>query len=136
MTVFICLDERGGMMFNKRRQSRDIRVIEDVIRCAEDGVLYVSDYSEALFEDSTASVISVPEPLEVASDGAYVFCEGTPLADYIDKIDKIIIYNWCEVYPSDMKLDINPKECGFKLKSRREFVGKSHKKVTREDYIK
>ena len=136
MTVFICLDERGGMMFNKRRQSRDIRVIEDVIRCAEDGVLYVSDYSEALFEDSTASVISVPEPLEVASDSAYVFCEGTPLADYIGKIDKIIIYNWCEVYPSDMKLDINPKECGFKLKSRREFVGKSHKKVTREDYIK
>lgn len=136
MTVFICLDDRGGMLFNKRRQSRDAKVIEDVIRCSDDGLLYISDFSEKLFAESAASVISVPDPLEAAGEDAFVFCENMHLAPYLDKIDRLIIYKWNELYPSDFKIDVEVSKCGFRLKSRREFVGKAHKKITREDYVK
>lgn len=136
MTVFVCVDTRGGMTFNKRRQSRDKRVIEDIIRASDDGILYISDYSEELFSVSGASVICVPSPLDTAPNDAYVFIENEHLSRYADKIDRLIIYNWGEAYPFDFKLDIDPQKDGFKLKSRREFVGNSHKKVTREDFIK
>jgi hypothetical protein len=136
MTVFVCIDDRGGMLFNKRRQSRDSRVIEDVIRTADDGVLYISDFSEILFEESDASVISVPEPLESAGDGSFVFIENKHLGDYLDRIDRLIIYKWNRKYPSDFSLDVDPVAAGFKKKSTREFKGTSHDKITREDYVK
>gem|GEM_PF-5722604 len=31
MDVFVCLDDRNGMLFNHRRQSRDREVIRDVL---------------------------------------------------------------------------------------------------------
>ena len=31
MDVFVCLDDRGGMFFNHRRQSRDRQVIQDML---------------------------------------------------------------------------------------------------------
>ena len=124
------------MLFNKRRQSRDSRVIEDVIRTAEDGVLYISDFSEILFEESDASVISVPAPLESARSESFVFIENEHLKEYVDKIDRLIIYKWNRKYPSDFTLDIDPIADGFKKKSTREFKGTSHDKITREDYVK
>ena len=136
MTVFVCIDDRGGMLFNKRRQSRDSRVIEDVIRTAEDGVLYISDFSEILFEESDASVISVPEPLESAGKEGFVFIENRHLSEHLDRIDRLIIYKWNRKYPSDFSLDVDPTAAGFKKKSTREFVGTSHEKITREDYVK
>ena len=136
MTVFVCIDDRGGMLFNKRRQSRDSRVIEDVIRTAEDGVLYISDFSEILFEESDASVISVPAPLESARSESFVFIENEHLKEYVDKIDRLIIYKWNRKYPSDFSLDVDPVAVGFKKKSTREFKGTSHDKITREDYVK
>ena len=136
MTVFVCVDTRGGLIFNDRRQSRDPKVIEDVIRTAGDGILYISDFSEDLFSDSDTSVISVPNPLLSAGEGAFVFVENLPLSPYADKIDKLIVYNWGEPYPFDMKLDLKPTECGFRLRSRRTFAGIAHDKITREDFIK
>lgn len=136
MTVFICLDTRGGMMFNKRRQSRDVRVIEDIIRASAEKPLYISDFSEELFAGKRANIVCVQSPLDEAPSDACVFIENEHLGRHIDKIDKLIIYNWSEAYPFDFRLDIKPEECGFKIKSRREFVGNSHEKVTREDFIK
>lgn len=136
MTVFICTDEVGGMLFNERRQSRDKRVIEDIIRVCADGVIYISDFSEVLFADSDASVISVPNPIEAASEDGYAFVENISLSGYVEKIDRLIIYNWNERYPSDVGLDIEPRDEGFRLKSMREFKGKSHEKITRRDFVK
>ena len=30
MKVIVCIDDNGGMLFNKRRQSRDRKVLEDI----------------------------------------------------------------------------------------------------------
>lgn len=136
MTVFVCTCDRGGMLFNKRRQSRDSRVIEDMARTAENGVFYISDFSEALFAQSDASVLSVPDPLEVAGKDGFVFIENQHLGEYLDKIDRLIIYKWNRNYPFDFALDVDPVAAGFKKKSTREFKGTSHDKITREDYVK
>ena len=136
MTVFVCTDSRGGMIFNGRRVSFDTEIIEDVIRYKGDGILYISDFSEDLFADSSASVICVPEPLYSAGEDAFVFVENEAIIPYIDKIDRLIIYNFGEKYPYDTLIDIQPLEVGFKLRSRRSFVGHSHDNVTREDFIK
>ena len=132
MTVFVCIDDRGGMMFNKRRQSRDSRVIEDIVRTVDDGVLYISDFSEILFEESDASVISVPDPLCSAGNDAFVFIENLHLGEHLDKIDRLIIYKWNRKYPYDFAIDIDPTTAGYKRRSVREFVGTSHDKITRE----
>ncbi len=136
MTVFVCIDDRGGMMFNKRRQSRDSKVIEDVVRTVGDGMLYISDFSEMLFAESEASVISVPDPLDSSSDTGFAFVENLHLREYLDKIDRLIIYKWNKKYPYDFELDVDPISKGFKKKSTREFIGTSHDKITREDYVK
>ena len=136
MTVFLCTDSRGGMIFNGRRVCFDMKIIEDVIRYTGDGILYISDFSEDLFEDSTASVISVPSPLASAGDGAFVFIENEDILPHLDRIDRLIIYNFGEPYPYDVRLDIKPSDVGFRLRSRRTFVGATHDNVTREDYVK
>ncbi|MBQ8689536.1 MAG: ribonuclease Z [Clostridia bacterium] len=136
MTVFVCIDERGGMMFNKRRQSRDRRLIDDIARHAGDAAIYISDYSESLFEESEASVICVSNPLESAREDSFVFVENLPLYGHLDKIDTLVIYNWNRHYPSDVKLDIKPLEVGFRLGDSYDFEGSSHEKITKEVYIK
>ncbi len=136
MTVFVCVDDRGGMLFNKRRQSRDSKVIEDVARTVGEGLLYISDFSEILFAESDASVISVPDPLDSAGEGGFVFVENVHLGSHLDKIDRLIIYKWNRKYPCDFELDVTPTAAGFKKKSTREFKGTSHDKITREDYVK
>ena len=40
MTVFVCLDDRGGMLFNLRRQSRDREQMADMLRLVGTRRLY------------------------------------------------------------------------------------------------
>lgn len=134
MTVFVCIDDFGGMTFFGKRQSRDSALIKDLIKHTEDGVLYISDFSERLFEDSEASVICVPSPLESAGEDGYVFVENLPLTPCKKKIDRLVIYKWNRHYPSDKKLDITPDGLGMTLKESYDFVGTSHEKITKEIY--
>lgn len=136
MTVFVCIEDRGGMLFNKRRLSRDKNLTDDVIRTSDDGVLYVNEFSEELFCETDASVICVPEPMESASDSAYVFAENIPLSKYSQRISKLIIYKWNRRYPFDTVLDIDPEKSGFKLSETVDLVGNSHEKITKEVYVK
>ena len=134
MTVYICIDKRGGMLFNNRRQSRDSAVIDDILASAE-GKLFISDFSKKLLFDKKG-IKCKKNPLEDSRAGDHVFCENLPLKDCVDKIGRLVIYNWNRLYPSDVKLDIDPTACSFILKSRTEFVGTSHEKITKEIYEK
>ena len=49
MTVIVCTDERGGMLFMKRRVSKDRELIADILKTVGDGILYISDFSEAAY---------------------------------------------------------------------------------------
>ena len=136
MTVIVCIDDRGGMLFNKRRVSRDCLVIADIEKEVGDGILYISDFSEALFVESDISALSVSEPLSAAGKGDFVFIENFGLKDKIKQIEKLIIYKWNRRYPSDFSLDINPDESEFYIISTSDFKGHSHDKITKEIYVK
>ena len=53
MKIILCIDERRGMMFNQRRQSRDRVLIDDMLAYIGDETLCISPYSSSLFEGKT-----------------------------------------------------------------------------------
>lgn len=129
MKLIVCVDDRLGMMFNKRRQSRDRLQISDMKELLGGALLAVSPYTEGLIRDSGINYVVCADPTSV--DSEYCFIENTPLPDIKD-LDALVIYRWGRHYPSDLKftLDINkliPSEVY-------EFKGYSHEKITREIY--
>lgn len=134
MKLILCVDKKGGLAFNKRRQSRDRLMIENLAELIGDGVIYMEPYSEELFTEVSLNVICSSLPLESAEHGDFVFVERFSPAPYTDKTEEIIVYNWNRSYPSDIKMGFEPAEAGFKLAESMEFVGNSHEKITREIY--
>ena len=131
LTLVFATDERGGMIFNKRRVSRDRILIKDLMDSFT-GNIYITEYSRILFEEYESRVVICKDPLSSSPDGGICFVECPPIKPYIQDVSKIIAYNWNRRYPYDMCIDISPKECGFSLTSTEEFIGSSHEKITKE----
>lgn len=132
MNVIVCVDNELGTMFNHRRQSRDVKVCEDMLKLSG-GNLIIAPYSEKLFAELGGYTVS-EDPLRAAGEGEYVLIEDRGLLEYVDKIEKLILYHWNRDYPSDKKLDTPPTQHSFRLVDSYEFEGKSHEKITREIY--
>jgi len=135
MKVIVCVDDNNGMMFNKRRQSRDSILIEDVVSNLVGGNLLITPYSEALFANADLDAYFISEHiLDEADPDDYCFIENKSLSPYVERIDELIIYRWNRKYPADTYLDIDPKALGYKLVATSEFAGSSHEKITKELY--
>ena len=131
--VAVCVDDKLGMLFFGKRQSRDRVLIEELIEYAEGRKIYINSFSKLLFpNDETVKVCE--DPLAEAKDGDVCFIENLPLAPHTGKISTLIIYRWNRAYPTDKKLDVSPSAHGFKLISVKEFAGSSHEKITKEIY--
>lgn len=138
MILIVCLDDKNGMMFNKRRQSKDSAVRADIAAEAGNGVLWMNEYSAKQFaEDDNALFmdIKVNETfMDEAAPGEYCFLEGAGASDIENRIEKLIVYKWNRLYPSDVRFDLPLDE--WKLESTVDFPGSSHEKITKEVYIK
>lgn len=134
MTIIVCIDDKFGVLFDGKRQSRDRGLIENLIELVSSERLIVSPFSAALFEGYEVEIRE--KPLDAADRGDFVFIEGGGLLPYLDKIEEIVIYKWNRTYPRDALLDLVPEKNGFKLVESVDFVGTSHKKITREVYRK
>ena len=134
MIVILCLDDKKGMMFNNRRQSKDKFVIQDILKLVDGKKLFISSYSESLFQGLESKLIIDDNFLNNAAEEDYCFVENNNLKDFSEKIEKIIVYKWNRIYPSDLKLEITIQD--WNLIGRFEFVGNSHDKITREVYVK
>ena len=135
ITVAVTVDERMGIAFNNRRQSRDRILINDLADTIV-GKIYVSKYSLPLFEEYKDRIVVADDPLRECPDGGCCFVEMTELMPYIDDINTLIVYNWNRHYPADKTLDVDIKNGTFALTSSAEFIGSSHEKITKEIYIK
>ena len=51
MTLYICLDDRNGLKFNKRRQSRDAALLEN-LRSQLAGNLLIDPCSEKMMQEA------------------------------------------------------------------------------------
>ena len=127
MTVYVCLDDRNGMLFNKRRQSRDIKVLEDIRKSAD--VLTIDPFSEKLIQEAEIPYALAPE--EIPED-AHFFAEARDLSGLLPRASKLVIYRWNRHYPADVRFEGDLS--GFRLESREEFPGKSHEIITKEVY--
>lgn len=132
MHIIVCVDDRGGMLFNKRRQSRDRLLIADVLSELGEKKLRISSFSRLLFEGFEDRCVIDDELLEKASDADICFVENIDLLPYVDKINKITVYRWNRSYPGDFFFSVDPLREGFELTSAYEFEGYSHDKITRE----
>ena len=133
LTVAVTVDDKMGIAFNKRRQSRDKLLIEDLCKNT-DGGIYVTSYSAPLFENFSDRIKIVDDPISDCPEGGCCFLELTQISDHVNNISKLIIYRWNKVYPSDKKLVIDLNEYNLKLISSYDFTGKSHDKISKEIY--
>ena len=136
MKIIVCLDDREGMMFNRRRQSRDRVLIEDVLASMDGGRLCMAEYSSSLFSACETPILVREDFLDVAEEGDTCFVENRTLSAYVEKIQAITVYRWNRHYPADFYFDLKPESMGFRLVEQREFAGYSHEKITKEVYVK
>lgn len=133
LTVAIVVDERMGIAFNGRRQSRDKALIEDLCHSTKKEI-YISPYSVTLFKDYSDRITVVDDPIINCPDNGFCFVELTDIAAHIGNIDYLIIYNWNRHYPSDIKLNIDVNAAFLLLSEQHDFVGNSHEKITKSIY--
>ena len=129
MTLYICLDDRNGLRFNKRRQSRDAALLED-IRSQLAGNLLIELFSEKLIREAEIPYVLPPEAAED------FFLEDVPSEEVLSACEKVVIYRWNRHYPADVRWDPDLAERGFTLTETLDFPGKSHETITREVYVK
>ncbi len=130
MTLVVCLDDRLGMMFNRRRQSRDRVLIAELMTHIGNRRLIVSPYSAPLFPVDAPNVSTAENPWDEALEDDFVFAEDIdPLAAW-ERLNGVVIYRWNRAYPADkhFKGDLS----GFRLCETYEFAGSSHDKITKE----
>lgn len=133
MNVIVAIDDKCGMMFNKRRQSKDSELRIDLLEEAGMSKLWMNAYSYEQFIEEVGTNVCVDEDfVEKAESGDYCFVENLSLQEYENRIEKLIVYKWNRVYPSDLKFDINLSSGNWQMVSKEEFVGSSHEKITKE----
>lgn len=133
MILIFCVDDNFGLMFNKRRQSRDSVVIEDIKNCFTGKKICISPYSEKLFKEAGVDY-TICESFE--NQDEICFVEDKYTRDLLKKADSVVIYHWNRLYPSDVKLDYQIIVDNFKLAEALTFKGSSHNEIERERYTR
>lgn len=130
MLAALCVDDRSGLSFNRRRLSRDRAQQEDLLSLCQEGKLWLAPYSAPLF-DWAADRITVDDALlSRAGPGELCFLEDR--LPPVDALEGLILYRWNRAYPSDVRFQ--PDLSAFTLIEQTEFPGTSHERITREIY--
>lgn len=142
MTAIICVDACDGVMFNRRRVSRDQAVLEYIVKIVEHSghTLVLSPYSAKLFAPAAEGRCHVEiceHPFEEAEPAGVCFVEDNvaELNACPDGFDRVIVFCWERNYPADEHFDRAAVLNGWELVHQEEFPGKSHEKITMEVYI-
>ena len=132
ITLVACVDERMGLMFNARRQSKDRVQRERLLALLSGERLFMSEYSGKLFGECEG-VVAHRAFLRRVRSGEAVFVEDI-LPDSLKGISRVILYKWNEHYPSDTSFPFDLEKEGFLLASTADFEGSSHERITEEIY--
>ena len=134
MILIVCLDDKGGMMFNNRRQSSDKVVISKIAEITQGSKLWLNNYSQSLFDQAHLPLAVDDDFLQKAGGGEFCFAENADIAQYTLKIEKIYLFRWNRHYPADFYFPVDLID--YKLIARSDFLGNSHEKITLEVYEK
>ena len=134
MKAIITLDDKNGMMFNKRRQSRDSVLNQKIYELTKGKKLFMNSYSEKLFEGLDIQKTVADDFLELANRDDFCFIENEEVP--VQRCEEIFVFRWNRVYPADRFFNHDIANNGFVLKSSEEFAGSSHEKITLEIFTK
>ena len=135
MLIIVCIDEKNGMMFNHRRQSRDSAVCQDILKECRGKKLYMSSYSQKLFGEAQEAEIQISDNiLNQARESDACFIEDIRLSDFEDRIQTVILYKWNRKYPADLYFTLDLSDGSWELQRTEEFNGSSHERITKEVY--
>lgn len=129
MIVALCVDNGFGLMFHKRRQSKDAALRERLLALSG-GRLRMSAYSAKQFEED---VYAGEDYLSGAGDGEWCFVENGDYAAHAERIEQLVLFRWNRDYPADLHFQFPGQ---WKLISAEDFPGTSHEKITQEVYRK
>lgn len=139
MILIAAVDDRYGMLFNKRRQSQDRVLRERILAISAHRCLWVNHYTAGQFTQAgqLAEQLRVDDDfLSKAAAGEYCFVENIRMAPYEEMIEQIILFKWNRRYPGDFYFDIDLASGAWRLASTEEFPGSSHEKITMEVYVR
>ena len=131
MTLIVCVDDNNGLLFNKRRQSRDRALTARVLTLCEGEKLWVTPYSASLFADADITIDDEPLAHMAMDDAAFIEAAVPSFAN----ASRLIVYRWNRRYPADTYLPV-PEEYGFVKTASAEFAGHSHERITEDIYEK
>ena len=134
MNLIVCLDDKNGMTFNRRRQSSDRLLIRHLLSWVGEKPLWICPGSVSLFEELPPNVIVDPDCFSKASREDFCFGEEKSCLEYISKAASIIVYRWNRIYPADQRFP----ETELRRRTichTEEFKGYSHERITQEVYI-
>lgn len=135
MIMIMCVDDRGGLMFNQQCQSKDREVRRHILKQCRNRRLWMNSYSYKQFTEEPLDMIQVDEDFMVkAKEDEFCFYENTNPGAFLEEINGVILYKWNRCYPADAYLDIKLDD--WKLCKKEDFTGNSHEKITMEVYLK
>lgn len=129
MIVITVIEDRGGMMFNHRRLSRDRALTEKIKNLVGNHTLWIDAYSGPLFPDAHVD----ENFLQKAGEDDFCFVEDRSLIPYKDRINTLYLFSWNRRYPADLFFDLPLAE--YEMVSQEDFPGYSHEKITLQKYV-
>lgn len=128
MILVVCIANNNGIMFNKRRVSKDALLIERLKSKIGENKIYLSNYSKELFDGFN----NITHNIEDIKETDFYFLEDEEIPNL--KINEIIVYKWNRDYPADKFWELSLNE--YTLISEEDFAGNSHERITEIIYTK
>lgn len=134
MKIIVCVDDKGGVMFNHRRQSQDRVLREHILEMTAGRTLWMNSYSAKMF-GNLPSIAVAEDFLDRSGEDDFCFVENISMAGHEYAVKEIILFKWNRAYPADTYFSF-PVEPEYKLTETCDFTGSSHEKITKEVYTR
>lgn len=134
MILAVCLDDKFGMSFLGRRQSRDREISAQLLSRLKKGRLWLECRSAELFDEDDSRITVTDGFPENYGREDVVFCENLSFAGDLTRFSCIWMYRWNCVYPADVRFPMDEVQESFSLSESMDFAGSSHERITLEVY--
>lgn len=130
MILVACIDDKGGMLFNHRRQSQDRLLRLDLLREAAGAAIWMNAYSAKQFAPAPENIRVAEDFPARAGEGAFCFFEDVDPVPWLNAAEKVLLYHWNRRYPAD-RFFPQPL-AGWSVTRSEDFAGASHEYITKE----
>ena len=131
MILVVCIDDNGGRLFNRRRQSQDRLLRADLLQEADGQAIWMNRYSTGQFTEGAENIRVAEDFYLQAGAGEFCFFEDVDPVPWLDRAEKVLLYHWNRRYPSDGPRFPQPL-AGWSVTRTEDFAGSSHERITKE----